>query len=119
MTDFLEYAIRGLWNVFKSIDRKKRKVEHPTNERTGKPLSQKTISNYKSEIKRSEKFFKEIANSINKTLEKNKTITTDTLVEMSRFVLERRGEVGETHCKFVLLAFGASLEQECLFEGEV
>jgi len=108
----LEFQIFGLGNVLNYIDKKKQKIKHPINERTGKPLSHKTIRNYKREIKSSKKLSKEKVNAINNTLQENKSISIDALVEMTRFVLNRRGEVGETYCKFVLMAFNASLEQE-------
>ena len=111
MTCILEYEIPGLGNVLKSIDIKKRKVKHPINERTGKPLSQKTIRNYKSTIKGLDKFSKEMGNAIDGTLIESKSISIDTLLEMSRFVLSLGGEVAETHYKFILLAFGAELER--------
>lgn len=112
--DFLKDHISDFGKLLDYIAKKKAKLNHPINEKTGKSLSSKTIKNYERQVKGMEKISIDLAESINYKLENSKTVSFNALVEMAKFVLVRGDEVGKTFSKFVLTAFGASLEQNKL-----
>lgn len=93
------------------IDQKEKKIKHPVNKWTGKPLSQKTIKQYERDLKYMKEYVQKLVNLFREIFNRQKSISQDVAVKMAEFTLKRRGETGKTFFKFVELGFYVAMDK--------